>query len=173
MAFLLPGRHAARIRRQAADLLVRAYGRCYGLPVLVVRPNNVYGPGQNAEKLVPSVISRLRGGECACVEGDGLQRRSFLFLQDAAAAIDTVRLHGKVGEAYNVAADSEHTVLEVVQLLSDALCPRPSREVVHVPDRPYNDRRYWVTDAKLRKLGWAPKVKLAEGLQRCIQETSA
>ena len=104
------------------------------------------------------------------MEGDGLQRRNFVYVTDAVAAVEAVRLRGALGEVYNVAGGCEHTVLEVMRELAALLCPgRALAELVELaPDRLYNDRRYHVDGGKLRELGWAPSVPLGEGLARIV-----
>ena len=156
--------------KAAAEIMARAYARCFALPLVVTRGNNVYGPRQHAEKLVPATVARLRAGLRARVEGDGLQRRNFVYVTDAVAAVEAVRLRGALGEVYNVAGGCEHTVLEVMRELAALLCPaRALAELVELaPDRLYNDRRYHVDGGKLRELGWAPSVPLGEGLARIV-----
>lgn len=161
--------------KAAAEVMARAYGMCFGLPVIVTRGNNVIGPHQHREKLLPSVISSIVAGRKARVEGDGLQRRSFLYLDDVAAAIDTIRIRGVVGEAYNVGGASEHTVLQVLEAALSVLRPGDRIEdwVEHVADRPYQDRRYYVDTAKLHALGWSQRVELKEAIQRIVEAERA
>ena len=158
--------------KAAAEILARTYGLCYGLPVLVTRGNNVIGPQQHPEKLVPAVIQRLAAGQCARVEGDGLQRRSFLYLDDVARAIEAVRCCGAAGAAYNIGGSEEHTVLQVVEAALARLRPgeRLADWVEHVADRPYQDRRYFVDTGRLHALGWRPRVGLAEAVGRIVDE---
>ena len=130
--------------KAAADLLALSYAKCFKLPVIVTRGNNVIGPRQHREKLLPSVISQLRAGRQVGVEGDGRQLRSFLFVEDAARGIEVVRVSGEVGQVYNVGGDSEHSVLDVVQAALDVL--RPS-------ERWQDWNEYWRLLALLASLG--------------------
>ena len=152
--------------KAAAEIMVRTYGRCFGLPVVITRGNNVYGPGQHVEKLIPAVLRRLSAGQPARVQGDGKQQRCFLHVDDAARAVEKVRVQGQIQEVYNIASDEEHSVLQVVETAASLICPeKPWQDCVEfVSDRPYNDRRYLVDGGKLRSLGWEPTLKLAAGM---------
>ena len=154
--------------KAAAELMARTYGHCFGLPVIVTRGNNVIGPHQHREKLLPALVESIGQGRKARVEGDGLQRRSFLYIDDVAAAIDTIRLRGDLHEVYNIGGEQEHTVLEVVQTVLDVLRPGSDKAdwIEHAPDRPYQDRRYHVDTSKLRALGWSQQVGLEEAIRR-------
>jgi dTDP-glucose 4,6-dehydratase len=160
--------------KAAAELMARTYGTCFGLPVIVTRGNNVIGPRQHREKLLPAVAARVAAGRRARVEGDGLQLRGFLFIDDVAAAIETVRQRGAVGETYNVGGTEEHTVLQLVEAVLRVLRPgeRLADWVEHVSDRPYQDRRYHVDAAKLRALGWRQSVRLDEAVRRSLEAES-
>lgn len=154
--------------KAAADLMAQTYARCFRMPIVIARSNNVIGPGQHAEKLLPAVVARVRAGLPALVEGDGLQRRSFLYIDDAVDAFEAIRTKGQVGHAYNIAGPREASVLDVVAAVLRALRPGESlRDWTHfVPDRSYQDRRYFISADKIRGLGWTPKVDLAEAIAR-------
>ena len=158
--------------KAAAELIARTYGICFGLPVIVTRGNNVIGSHQHQEKLLPAVISSIVEGRKVRVEGDGLQRRSFLYLEDAVTAIDTVRLHGGVGQIYNIGGGSEHTVLQMVEAALSVLRPGSRIEdwVEYVADRPYQDRRYYVDVAKIHSLGWSQRVELRDAIYRIVTD---
>lgn len=160
--------------KAAAEIMASTYARCYGMPVVVTRGNNVLGPGQHPEKLVPAVISRFEAGERAKVEGDGLQLRSFLYVEDVARAVDLLRLRGAPGETYNIGGREEHSVLDVVRTILEVVHPGAALEdwVEFAPDRPYQDRRYYVTSAKLEALGWSQAVDLREALERIARASS-
>lgn len=160
--------------KAAAELMARTYGHCFGLPVIVTRGNNVIGPNQHCEKLLPAVILSIQNDRKARVEGDGQQRRSFLYIDDVASAIDNIRLHGKINETYNIGGTEEHTVLEVIQTVLNVLKPGSNGAdwVDHIPDRPYQDRRYYVDTNKLQALGWKQEVDLEEAVRRIWQTTA-
>lgn len=163
--------------KAAADHLVRAYHRTYGLPVLVVHPSNCYGPFQFPEKLVPLVILNALERRMIPIYGDGQQQRDWLFAEDLCRAVGLVLRRGTVGESYNVATEAEQTNLQLVQVLcaaadrhSRSQPSRPSSELIEfVADRPGHDRRYALESAKIRALGWAPHVALADGLDATVR----
>ena len=159
--------------KAAADLMAQTYARCFGMPILVARCNNVIGPRQHREKLVPAVMARIRAGAPALVEGDGLQLRSFLYVDDAVAAFETIRTKGELGHVYNVAGPREASVLEVVDAVLQALRPgeRLQDWTLFVQDRSYQDRRYFICAEKLRRLGWTPQVDLAEAIARIAADS--
>lgn len=155
--------------KAAADMLVRAYGRTYGLRYRVVRPCNNYGPYQHPEKLVPRTIVRLLKGRPATVYGDGSQVRDWLYVEDFAEALDAVIRRGGDYEVYNVCAGSYASVREVVEAIVKIMGRDPGRDIVHVRGRPGEDRRYAMTCEKVRALGWRPRVGLLEGLERTVE----
>lgn len=163
--------------KAAADLLVKAYHRTYGLPVLIVRPCNHYGPYQYPEKLIPFMIRCFLRGDKLPLYGDGQQRRDWLFVEDGVRALLAVLERGRIGQAYNVAARQEHANLAVVELLCTALsdllgCPPEAvwSEVTFVTDRPGHDYRYAVDDARLRnETGWEPYISLPVGIRRTAE----
>ncbi|MBI4596874.1 MAG: dTDP-glucose 4,6-dehydratase [Candidatus Omnitrophica bacterium] len=151
--------------KAAGDLLAQSYYATYGLPVIVVRPTNCYGPGQFPEKLIPLAITNVLDGRSVPVYGDGQQRRAWLFVTDACAAIQAVIERGALGEVYNVAGESEQPNLQTVGMILELL--RASASLIeHVADRPGHDRRYAMRDDRLRALEWQPRVTFADGLAR-------
>ena len=164
--------------KAASDHLVRAWGRTYGLPILVSNCSNNYGPGQFPEKLIPLMILNGVEGAPLPVYGDGRQIRDWLYVDDHAEALYTILTAGRVGETYNVGGSSERSNLEVVQAicaLLDRLRPRAGGEashselVRHVADRPGHDRRYAIDSAKIRAdLGWSPRETFESGLAKTV-----
>ena len=139
--------------KASADLLVNSYFVTYGLPALITRSSNNFGPYQYPEKLIPLfIINALRDKELP-VYGDGLQVRDWLYVEDNCKAIDIVRNKGKVGEIYNIGADNEHTNIEITNMILDEL-NKPKSLIKHVKDRPGHDRRYSINSDKIKKLGW-------------------
>lgn len=165
---LAPGNPYAAAKA-AADLLALAYGHTYGLPVLITRCTNNYGPGQHPEKFIPTCIHRAHAGQPVPLYGDGLQVRDWLHVQDHCAALARVLEAGTPGEVYHVAAGEEHTNLEVARAVLDLL-GRPPSLLAHVPDRPGHDRRYALDSRKLAtRLNWAPAVPFARGLAETVR----
>jgi dTDP-glucose 4,6-dehydratase len=150
--------------KAGSDLLVRAYYETYGLPAVITRCSNNYGPYQFPEKLIPTIITRALQDKVVPVYGDGLQIRDWLFVDDHCAAIDLVIHGGRSGEVYNIGGSSERTNLVMVKRILQEL-GKPEKLIRFVPDRLGHDRRYAVDTSKIRKeLGWKPKHTLDEGL---------
>jgi dTDP-glucose 4,6-dehydratase len=155
--------------KAAADLLVLAYHATYGMPVLITRGSNTYGPNQYPEKIVPLFVTNLLEDRCVPLYGDGLQVRDWLYVEDHARAILRVLEYGEPGGIYNISGGALRTNLELSELLAQ-LCGRSAQtHIEHVPDRPGHDRRYAVNSAKLRALGWSPTVPFEQGVTRTIE----
>ncbi|CAK9102834.1 unnamed protein product [Durusdinium trenchii] len=162
--------------KAAAECLVRGYMESFGrdLPIVVVRPNNIYGPRQYPEKLIPKFIYRLQRKQELPLHGGGRARRSFLFVEDAAEAFDLVLRKGRPGEAYNIGAGAGSTksVLEVARALMEHFgidAKQADQHMQVVADRVKNDASYDVHDAKIRNLGWKPLVTFEDGLRRTVE----
>ena len=164
--------------KAAADHLCRAYFRTYGVPTVVLRPSNNFGPYQFPEKLIPLAILRALAGEKIPVYGDGKQVRDWLYVEDTARAVEAARHRGGLGEPYQVGADAEkdnHTVLLAICALLDRLKPRsdgsPYRNLMEsVTDRPGHDRRYATDAAKFKKqTQWRPQVSFEVGLEKTVR----
>jgi dTDP-glucose 4,6-dehydratase len=155
--------------KAGADLLCRSYWRTHGLPVIVTRCSNNYGPRQFPEKLIPLMISKALNGESLPVYGDGQHIRDWLYVADHCRGLWAAYANGKPGEVYNFGSDRELTNLELVRQLLKLL--GKSEELIsYVPDRKGHDKRYSLSSAKARaELGWQPKVAFEDGLQRTAQ----
>lgn len=158
----------------AADHWVRAYHRTYGLPTIVVCSTNNYGPFQIPEKLIPVVITRALTGEPIPLYGDGRQQRDWLYVADNCAGLIDVIDQSNAGETVHLASEQLTTNLELVHQVCElvdhqAATGRASHEqITHVADRPGHDRRYALDASSGRRLGWQPRVSLAEGLERTV-----
>ena len=166
--------------KAASDHLVRAWGRTYGLPVIITNCSNNYGPCHFPEKLIPHVILNAIHGKPLPVYGNGLQIRDWLYVEDHAKALIKVVTEGKIGETYNIGGHNEKTNLEVVQTICDLLeelAPeKPSgidkyRDLItFVKDRPGHDARYAIDASKIeRELGWVPEETFETGLRKTVQ----
>jgi len=163
--------------KAAADHLVRAWGRTYGLPWSISHGGNTYGPRQFPEKLLPLMIANALSDRPLPVYGDGLQRRDWLFVDDHAAAVLAI-LGGPANRSWNVGAGGEHPNLAVIRQLCgvlDEAAPRPTPHadaITFVADRPGHDRRYAMDVAAIAaELGWRASTPLAEGLRRTVDWT--
>jgi UDP-glucose 4,6-dehydratase len=161
--------------KAAAEMLVKAYVRSYGLKVIIVRGNNVYGAAQFPEKVIPKFILRLLRGERCCVHGTGDQKRTYLHVRDVAEAFDVIVHRGVPGEVYNIGTNDprfEFTMLTLARVLVRGVLGAdadPAAWIEHVEDRAFNDCRYSVEVGKLGLLGWAPRVAFEDGLREVIQ----
>ena len=166
--------------KAASDHLVRAWGRTYGLPIVITNCSNNYGPYHFPEKLIPHVILNAIHGKPLPIYGNGLQIRDWLYVEDHAKALIRVVTAGVVGETYNIGGHNEKNNLEVVQTICDLLeelAPeKPSgidkyRDLItFVEDRPGHDVRYAIDASKIqRELGWVPEETFETGLRKTVQ----
>jgi dTDP-glucose 4,6-dehydratase len=154
--------------KAAGDHLARAYHVTYGLPTIVLRPSNTYGPGQFPEKLIPLFLTNALEGKTLPVFGDGLQVRDWLFVEDHCRAVEAAVLRGRNGAVYNVGGGFELANIDLAKRILDAL-DSPHELIQFVPDRPGHDRRYAMDSGLVRALGWEPEVPFAEGLKRTVR----
>jgi dTDP-glucose 4,6-dehydratase len=153
--------------KAGADLLVASYFHTYGLPALICRGSNNYGPYQYPEKLIPLMILNALHGDSLPVYGDGMQVRNWIHSTDFAAAIGHVLEHGQPGEVYNAGGPDEVVNMVVVNRIVE-LTGASASQIEHVTDRPGHDRRYSLSSQKVRALGWSPRVRFDEGLEQTV-----
>ena len=154
--------------KAAADLLVLAYHRTYGLPVTITRCSNNYGPYHFPEKLIPLMIINALNDKPLPVYGEGINVRDWLYVEDHCEAIDAVLHGGRVGEVYNVGGHNEMRNIDIVKLICKAL-GKPESLITHVTDRKGHDMRYAIDPTKIHEeLGWLPKTRFADGIQKTI-----
>jgi dTDP-glucose 4,6-dehydratase len=154
--------------KASADLLALSYVRTYGLPVLITRSSNNFGPYQYPEKVIPLFITNALDDKPLPVYGDGRNIRDWIFVQDNCAAIDFVSRDGTPGEIYNIAAKNERENLEIVDQILQLL-KKPRELIRFVQDRPAHDRRYSLDVAKMTALGWVSATPFKEALADTIQ----
>lgn len=154
--------------KAGADTMARAYWITYGLPVLITRPANNYGPYQYPEKLVPLFVYKALRDEPLPVYGDGMQVRDWLHVHDHCRAMLTVLERGEPGEAYNIPAHNERPNLQTIRLILDEL-GKPESLITYVEDRPGHDVRYSMTGEKLAALGWRPEVEWEAGMRASVR----
>jgi len=155
--------------KTAADLLVRAYHRTYGLPVVISRCSNNYGPRQHPEKFIPTVILNALHDRPVPIYGDGLYVRDWIHVRDHCRAIDLIMHKGKIDEVYNVGTDNEWANIELARRILRIL-DKPEALLQSVKDRPGHDRRYAIDSGKLtRELGWKPSVPFDRGLAETVR----
>jgi dTDP-glucose 4,6-dehydratase len=160
--------------KAAAELIAQSYYHSFRLPIIITRGNNVYGPGQYPEKVIPRFIHQLRENRPVTIQGDGSCMRAFLYVSDAAAAFMTVLERGAVGEIYNIGCDErmEFSISEIAVLLIRLIkgdSVQHGEWIEFVEDRPFNDKRYYISNCKLKALGWSVRVKFEDGIRRIVQ----
>jgi UDP-glucose 4,6-dehydratase len=157
--------------KAAAEMLVMSYIKSYNLPVVVSRGNNVYGPGQYPEKLIPKFIQQLKTGKLVTIQGEGTARRSFLHVFDTCTAFEIILEKGVPGEIYNIGATDEYTVKDIAKILIELIKGTTDYEenIIYIQDRPFNDSRYFISNQKLKELGWEIKISFLEGIKTLIK----
>jgi dTDP-glucose 4,6-dehydratase len=162
--------------KASADLLVKSWTRTYGLPTIITRSANNYGPFQNKEKLIPKTILNIINRKKIPIYGKGVNIRNWVFVQDNVDAIMTVISKGVIGQTYNIGGKNELSNLEIVKLI----CHEISKKIKDysyiqnlnlinfVTDRPGHDEKYSLNIKKLKKLNWNEKVNLKKGINKTI-----
>lgn len=154
--------------KAGADLLVRAYHRTHGLPALITRCSNNYGPYQHPEKFIPRCILRALHDQPLPIYGDGQQVRDWIHVEDHCRALVTVLLYGEPGQVYNVGGGGEQSNLSVARRILQLL-GKPASLLSFVPDRPGHDRRYAICSQRIEaELGWTARRRFREGLAETV-----
>lgn len=154
--------------KASAELLLLSYMQTYGLPGVITRSSNNYGPGQDATKLIPKFITLLLRGKKVPLYATGGNIRSWLYVEDNVRATDMVFRKGKAGEIYNIGGGEEYTNLEITRILLRIL-GKTEKEIEYVADRLGHDFRYALSSKKIEKeLGWKPKIRFEEGIKKTV-----
>ncbi len=155
--------------KASADLFARAYHRTYGLPVIVTRCSNNYGPYQFPEKVIPLFITNLIEDQPVPLYGDGLNVRDWIHVWDHCDALLAALERGEPGEVYNIGGNNELTNLKLTHAILSEL-DRDESMIRPVKDRPAHDRRYAVDFSKItRQLGWTPQIRFADGIHDTVR----
>ncbi len=155
--------------KTAADLLVLAYHHTYGLPAVISRCSNNYGPRQHPEKFIPTVILNAINDRPIPIYGDGLYVRDWIHVVDHCRAIAAIMHRGQPGRVYNVGADHEMANIDLAKTILGIL-GKPESLLTSVKDRPGHDRRYAIDSSRLRaELRWGPEVPFGEGLRGTVE----
>ena len=159
--------------KAAAEMYVNSYLHSFHLRAIIVRGNNVFGPRQYPEKLIPKFIELLKKNQKCTIHGNGSALRSFIYVDDFIRAIESILLYGRVGEIYNIGSDegNEVSVLQVAQLLIRQIQHTEHYDsfLEYVEDRPFNDKRYFISNEKVKQLGWQQQVGFEEGIRRMLR----
>jgi len=153
--------------KAGGELLARSYFVTYGLPVLVTRGSNTFGPYQYPEKLIPLFITNALEDKPLPVYGDGKQIRDWIYVLDHCEGIDVVLHKGEVGKVYNLGGGNERTNIEITRLIL-AMLGKPESLIKYVTDRPGHDRRYALDSSEIRALGWSPRYDFESALRETV-----
>jgi len=160
--------------KAGAELIAQSYNHSFGMPIIITRGNNVYGPNQYPEKVIPRFINQLKEDKPITIQGDGSCVRAFLHAYDTATAFETILEKGKVGEIYNIGCDEamEYSILDVAKILIKKIKgenENVEKWIDYIEDRPFNDKRYYISNEKLKKLGWRITISFDEGIKMLIK----
>jgi dTDP-glucose 4,6-dehydratase len=153
--------------KAAAELYVRAYGNAYGIPYIITRGNNVIGPKQYPEKVVPVFIQQIMNQKPCTIHGNGETRRNFIHVDDVSLAIQIILEKGQTGKMYNIGSKHEYSVNEIFEKIKTLM---GRGECIFVNDpRPFNDSRYCIDSSTLRELGWVEDPDFEKKLKTTIE----
>ena len=159
--------------KAGAELIAQSYNHSYKMPIIITRGNNVYGPNQYPEKLIPKFIKLLNENKKVTIQGNGSAIRAFLHSYDTARAFESILEKGDIGEIYNIGCDDgmEFSVMEIAKILIKKIKKTVNYDdwIDYIEDRPFNDSRYFISNSKLKKLGWTIKINLMDGLDDLIK----
>ena len=154
--------------KAGAELIAQSYYHSFKMPIIITRGNNVYGPNQYPEKLIPRFIELLKDNKKVTIQGDGSNIRAFLHSHDVARAFEIILEKGKIGEIYNIGSDEnqEYTVLQVAKLLIEKIKKTDDHNlwITYIEDRPFNDKRYYISNQKIKDLGWSIDINFEDGI---------
>jgi dTDP-glucose 4,6-dehydratase len=153
--------------KASSDLVALAYNETYGLPVVITRSANQFGPYQFPEKVIPLFVTNLLDGLKVPLYGDGLNIRDWTHVLDNCAGLQVVLDEGTIGEVYNIGAGNEKTNKELTHAILDR-CGKDESMIEYVEDRLGHDRRYSIDTTKIRSMGWAPERTFEEALDETV-----
>lgn len=164
--------------KAAAEYLVKAYHRSFQLPIIITRGNNVYGPHQYPEKIIPKFILQMMKNKPLTMHGNGQNTRNFLYVKDVADAFDVILHKGEIGQIYNIGGVNEFSNIEVARELlrlfgkveeAGSMALAEKKHLTWVPDRAFNDLRYNLNSDRLRRLGWTESTSWEAGIRQTMQ----
>jgi dTDP-glucose 4,6-dehydratase len=160
--------------KAAAELIAKSYYHSFKMPIIITRGNNVYGPNQYPEKLIPKFVEQLVNGQKVTIQGDGTNVRAFLHVNDVCCALKHVLENGLIGEIYNIGSDdnSEYSVLQIAHMLIEKIIKTTDYDawITYIEDRPFNDKRYYISNQKVKDLGWTINTDFEKGLNDLIEK---
>jgi UDP-glucose 4,6-dehydratase len=158
--------------KAGAEFLAKSYHRSFGMPIIITRGNNVYGPHQYPEKLIPKFINQLMRGRPVTMHGTGANKRNFLYVEDVARAFEILLFKATVGFIYNIGGSNEKANIDVAKALISLVGYGPDKQddmMTFVEDRVFNDLRYHINSDRLHALGWKEEVSWEDGLRTTFE----
>tara|TARA_Y100000591_G_scaffold333401_1_gene377233 strand:- start:13528 stop:14499 length:972 start_codon:yes stop_codon:yes gene_type:complete len=160
--------------KAGAELIAQSYYHSFKIPIIITRSNNVYGLNQYPEKLIPKFIKLLKENKKVTIQGKGTAIRAFLHAYDTARAFECILNKGSIGEIYNIGCDEgmEFSVMDVAKILIKMIKKTENYDkwITYVEDRPFNDQRYYISNQKLKDLGWNITIDFLSGLEILVNE---
>lgn len=142
------------------------------MPIVITRGNNVYGPNQYPEKVIPRFIQQLKNNQKVTIQGNGSCVRAFLHSFDTATAFKNILEKGKIGEIYNIGCDEgmEYSIMDVAKMLIKIIKNTEDYDkwITYIEDRPFNDQRYYISNKKLKELGWNITIPFDIGIKSLV-----
>ena len=158
-------------------MIVNSYYYSFKIPIIIIRSNNVYGKHQYIEKVIPNFISRILKNQKILIQGDGTNKRSFIYIEDFIKGLEIILLKGIIGNIYNIGSKDEISIMDLgIKLLKmikkyddDYIETNLINHIEYIQDRNFNDKRYYICDKKIRDLGWNNLYSLDEGIKETIE----
>ena len=154
--------------KAAAEMIALSYMKSFNMPIIITRGNNVYGPRQYPEKLIPKFILNLHNEKPCPIHGSGTNVRNFIHCDDVARAFEKILMDGVIGEIYNIGTSDEFSVNDIALQLQKHVGVKKGN-LVHVGDRPFNDMRYSINTDKLEQLGWKQTIDWETGIKQTVK----
>ena len=159
--------------KAAAELITQSYYHSFNIPIIITRGNNVYGENQYPEKLIPLFIDLLLKDKPVTIQGDGSNVRAFLHVYDVCTALHLILERGQIGEIYNIGSDErdEYSISHIAHMLIQKIKGTKDYKewITYITDRPFNDKRYYISNDKVKQLGWNITVDFNNGIDALIR----
>ena len=159
--------------KAGAELIAQSYAHSFQLPIIITRGNNVFGPNQYPEKIIPLFIKLLKEDKKVTIQGKGTAVRAFLHSYDTSRAFEFILEKGQIGEIYNIGCNEgmEYSVMDIARILIKMIKHTDNVDdwIEYIEDRPFNDQRYYISNEKLKNLGWSIHYNLIDGLTNLLK----
>jgi UDP-glucose 4,6-dehydratase len=157
--------------KAAAEMLCISYYKSFNIPIIIIRSNNIYGIKQYIDKVIPKFIMQLLKDEKCTIQGDGSCVRSFLYIDDLIECLELIMNNGIIGEIYNIGLGEEISIIDLAKKIIKIIKNTDDYDnyITYIADRNFNDKRYYISDDKIRLLGWNNQTNFNEGLMKTIE----